>query len=292
MTNLFARRWAINQSSSSDSAFHATPVPFVGVWMTGCGCDLKGATKRKSTMDMNNTTDTLLPIAIEGHTFKPNTDGLWSLNEIHQTLSLADAKRPGQWNNEIRTALDHSGNFHLAHGGANPGTWATEAGTIAYAMWVSPDFYLMVVHAFVTMRNDSILSARMALLAAAEADTKLAKAIPKVDLVDRRLAGNGVPWNEACRMAGVTKPQLAKQYLVHIQRFISKDHPTEYKTILKPSATGFAGGFFKSCSVSYGNDDGFRVTAKGLAWLQGKAQEINTAIAERARRKAAERRKK
>ena len=164
--------------------------------------------------------------------------------------------------------------------------------TIAYAMWVSPDFYLMVVHAFVTMRNDSILSARMALLAAAEADTKLAKAIPKVDLVDRRLAGNGVPWNEACRMAGVTKPQLAKQYLVHIQRFISKDHPTEYKTILKPSATGFAGGFFKSCSVSYGNDDGFRVTAKGLAWLQGKAQEINTAIAERARRKAAERRKK
>lgn len=39
-----------NQSSLSDSAFHATLVPFVGVWMTGCGCDLKGTTKRKSTL--------------------------------------------------------------------------------------------------------------------------------------------------------------------------------------------------------------------------------------------------
>lgn len=242
-------------------------------------------------MSMNITQTELLPILIEGHTFKPNAEGLWSLNEIHQTLSLDPAKEPSEWRNEIQAELSNSGNLR-SKAGRYGGTLATEPGAIAYAMWVSTDFYLMVVHAFVTMRNDSILSARMALLAAAEADTKLAKAIPKVDLVDRRLAGNGVPWNEACRMAGVTKPQLAKQYLVHIQRFVSKDHPTEYKTILKPSPTGFAGGFFKSCSVSYGNDDGFRVTAKGLAWLQGKAQEINIAIAERARRNAAERRKK
>ena len=227
-----------------------------------------------------NTQAELLPIVIEGHTFKSNTDGLWSLNEIHQTLGLVDAKRPGQWNNEIRTALDQSGNFHLAHGGANPGTWATEAGTIAYAMWVSPDFYVMVVHAFVIMRNDSILSARMALLAVAEADTKFAKAVPKVDLVDRRLAGNGVPWNEACRMAGVAKPQLAKSYMVHTKRFVSKDHPTEHKKILKPSTQGFSLGYFKSCSLSYGNEEGYRVTAKGLVWLQEKAQEINEGVRE------------
>ncbi|WP_411389548.1 hypothetical protein [Pseudomonas sp. MPB23] len=238
-------------------------------------------------MNSTNNTD-LLPIVIEGQTFKPNAEGLWSLNEIHQTLGLPEAKRPGQWNNEIRTALDQGGNFHLAYGGANPGTWATEAGTIAYAMWVSPAFYLMVVSAFIAMRNDSILSARMALLAAADAESRLATAVPKVDLVDRRLLGIGVPWNEACRMAGVTKPQLAKHYMVATRRFVSTEHPTEYRKIIKPSSRGFDEGYFKRCSNLHGNDDGFRVTAKGLAWIQGKAMEINTDIAERARKKAAD----
>lgn len=230
----------------------------------------------------------LLPIAIDGQAFKPNPDGLWNLNEIAKALGVTE---PGQWRTSIRRALDQNANLHLAHGGANPGTWATEAGTIAYAMWVSPDFYLMVVHAFVAMRNDSIIRTRLALLAAAESDAKLAQAVPKAELVDRRLAANGIPWGEACRMAGVTKPQLAKQYLVYSGRFVCVEHPSEYRKILKPAPRGFAGGFFKACSLSYGNEDGFRVTASGLAWLQSKAQEINVAIADRARRKAVAKRK-
>lgn len=237
-------------------------------------------------MNMTNNTDTLLPIIIEGHTFKPNADGLWNLNEIAKTLSV---REPGQWRNAVQAALVKDANLHVSHGN---GTLATEAGTIAYAMWVSTDFYLMVVHAFVTMRNDSILSARMALLAAAEADTKLAQAVPKADLIDTRLTGLGITWSQACKLANIAKPQLAKQYLVSTGRFVSRDHPTEYKKIIKPASRAFDWGFFKSCSLSYGNDDGYRVTAKGLAWLQGKAQEINAAIAERARKQAAERRKK
>jgi len=239
-------------------------------------------------MNMINT-DTLLPIEIDGHTFKPNAEGLWSLNEIHQALSLVEAKRPSEWRNAVSVELRTSGNLRSLDGS---GTLATEPGAIAYAMWVSTDFYLMVVRAFVIMRNDSILSARMALLAAAEADIQLAKAVPKADLIDTRLTGSGIPWGQACKLAGVTKPQLAKQYLVHTTHFVSQEHPTEYRKILKPASRAFAGGFFKSCSLSYGNEDGYRVTAKGLAWLQGKTQEINTAIAERARKQAAERRKK
>ena len=239
-------------------------------------------------MYMTNHADTLLPIVIDGHTFKPNAEGQWSLNEIHQTLSLAEAKRPSEWRNAVSVELRTSGNLRSFDGS---GTLATEPGAVAYAMWVSTDFYLMVVHAFVTMRNDAILSARMTLLAAAEADTKLAKAIPKAELIDARLTGSGIPWAEACKLAGVIKPHLAKQYLSHTNHFVSQEHPTEYRRILKPASRAFAGGFFKSCSVSYGNDDGYRVTAKGLAWLQEKAHEINTAIAERARKAAAQRRK-
>ena len=236
----------------------------------------------------NNQTD-LLPIVIDGHTFTANQDRMWNLNEAHRELGLPDTKAPSQWRNAVADELRASANLQIID---KVGTLATEAGTIAYARWVSTDFYLMVVHAFVTMRNDSILSARMALLAAAEADTKLAKAIPKADLIDTRLTGLGITWGQACKLANIAKPQLAKQYLVSTGRFVSRDHPTEYKKIIKPATRAFDWGFFKYCSVSYGNDDGYRVTAKGLAWLQEKAQEINAAIAERARKQAAERRKK
>ncbi|OEC42125.1 hypothetical protein A7D27_12420 [Pseudomonas sp. 1D4] len=229
-----------------------------------------------------------LPIVIEGHSFKPNSEDLWSLNEVHRELSLPESKSPSEWRNAVATELRTSGNLRSLDGS---GTWATEAGAIAYAMWVSTDFYLMVVYAFVTMRNDAILSARLALLAAAAADTKLSRVIPKADLIDSRLTGSGIPWGQACKLAGISKPQLAKEYLVHTKRFAVSEHPTEGRRVLKPAAKGFTGGYFKSCSLGFGNDEGFRVTAKGLAWLQEKTQEINAAIAERDRKNAANRRK-
>ncbi|WP_411381532.1 KilA-N domain-containing protein [Pseudomonas sp. MPB26] len=243
-----------------------------------------------NSIDVTNATNTLLPIAINGHSFKPNDDGLWSLNEIHQALNLDPAKQPSEWRNDIQAELSNSGNLR-SKAGRYGGTSATESGAIAYAMWVSTDFYLMVVSAFVAMRNDSILSARLSLLAAAEADSKLAKAIPKADLIDSRLTGAGIPWTQACRLAGINQPQLAARYLVHIQKFVSTHHPFESREALRPSLQGFSGGYFKSCSMRFGNEDGYRVTAKGLVWLQERAQEINAAIAERNRKKAAERRK-
>lgn len=97
-------------------------------------------------MFTHNTQAELLPIVIEGHTFKPNTDGLWSLTEIHQTLNLPESKRPGQWDNEVSNRLLSCGNFHKVD---KVGSFADELGTIAYAMWVSTDFFLMVARAFV-----------------------------------------------------------------------------------------------------------------------------------------------
>ena len=230
-----------------------------------------------------------LPIVIEGRAFEPNVDGLWSLNAIHRELCLPESKSPSEWRNAVAEELRTSGNLRSLDGS---GTWANEPGAIAYAMWVSTHFYLMVTHAFVAMRNDSILSARVALLAAAKADTMLTKAIPKADLIDTRLTGLGITWGQACKLSGISKPQLAKQYLVHINLFVAKDHPTQYKKVLKPIPKGFSEGYFKPCSMKYGNDDGFRVTAKGLAWLQVQAQKINAAIAERISRQAAEARRK
>jgi len=82
---------------------------------------------------------------------------MWNLNEIAKALNVDE---PGQWRTAVRRELDRNANLHLAHGGSNPGTYATEAGTIAYAMWVSTEFYLMVIHAFVAMRNSAIRDAK------------------------------------------------------------------------------------------------------------------------------------
>ncbi|MFW9082804.1 hypothetical protein ACOI9X_26570 [Pseudomonas sp. P2757] len=229
-------------------------------------------------MNVTDNKAELLPIVIEGHKFEPGAEGLWSLNEIHQTLSLAESKRPSEWRNAVSVELRTSGNLRSLGGS---GTLASEPGAIAYAMWVSTDFYLMVVHAFVTMRNDAILSSRMASLALVKKDKQLADNMPKADAFMHKADTIGLSWSEACRAAGVQFPSLAQSYLVHAKRFTSKDHPTEHRKILRPKPEGFSLGFFKACSTAYGNADGFRVTAKGLVWLEEKAKEINEACRQR-----------
>lgn len=60
----------------------------------------------------NNQTD-LLPIVIEGQTFKPNEDGMWNLNEIAKTLNV---REPGQWRNAVQAALIKDANLHVSQG--------------------------------------------------------------------------------------------------------------------------------------------------------------------------------
>ncbi|MBK3469778.1 KilA-N domain-containing protein [Pseudomonas carnis] len=224
-------------------------------------------------MFTNNQTD-LLPIVIEGQTFIANTEGMWSLNEIHQTLGLPEAKRPGQWNNEIRTALDQGGNFHLAYGGANPGTWATEAGTIAYAMWVSPAFYLMVVNAFLAMRNSAVRELR-------QKDALLDANMPKASTLDMKARGAGLTWTEACRVAGIQQPRLALEFLAKGPMFVHVCDDFGGRTgQIRPKQQGFSSGAFVAASSNFGNREGWRVKPSGLDWLRGKTEIINGGVAE------------
>lgn len=230
----------------------------------------------------------LLPIIIDGHTFAPNADGLWNLNEIHKGLTLADSKVPSEWNNAVQAELSNSGNIRNK-AGRYGGTWATELGTIAYAMWVSVDFYLMVARAFILMRNDAVLQKRVALLALDKANDKLTTAIPKADLIDSRLrpAGPGVTWGDACKMAGIRNPKLAKEYLAARGAFTrAVDAFGDPTGSWRPKVAAFRAGHFKDAQHSRGNKEGWRVTGLGLARLQERAEEVNTAIDERNKRKA------
>ncbi|EMT4801658.1 KilA-N domain-containing protein [Escherichia coli] len=98
--------------------------------------------------------EVVLPVIVDGYHWACNQDRMWNLNELHKELELPSAKEPGQWRSSVRTLLDQDANLHVAHGGSTPGTWATEEAAIAYAMWVSPDFYLKVIRAFIALRND------------------------------------------------------------------------------------------------------------------------------------------
>lgn len=100
--------------------------------------------------------EVVLPVIVDGYHWACNQDRMWNLNELHKELELPSAKEPGQWRSSVRTLLDQDANLHVAHGGSTPGTWATEEAAIAYAMWVSPDFYLKVIRAFIALRNDKV----------------------------------------------------------------------------------------------------------------------------------------
>lgn len=228
-----------------------------------------------------------LPIVIEGHSFICHDQRMWNLNEIHRVLGLPASKMPSEWNNKIRTQLDRSGNFRTVNGDGG-GTWATEAGAVAYAMWVSTDFYLMVINAFIFMRNDAIVRERVAVKQADEANANLSIAAPKADIFDGRLTNGGsVPWNWACKSLGLA-PMKLKEGLKRSGKFVQKWNPDSYADELRPQEKAFSIGLFVTKSVM--GKDTWQVTAKGYAWMQGNAQKWRELIADGDRLKAAERR--
>lgn len=234
-------------------------------------------------MDMNNNQTDLLPIVIEGHTFKPNAEGLWSLNEIHQTLSLDPTKEPSEWRNEIQTELSNSGNLR-SKAGRYGGTLATEPGAIAYAMWVSTGFYLMVVDAFVAMRNSALSELR-------HKDALLDANMPKASTLDMKARGAGLTWTEACRVAGIQQPRLALDALVSVGVFVYPvDNFGTREGSARPPKSAFEAGAFVKVSSDFGNREGWRVKPGGLDWLRSKTEKINLKVVEmKARKEKAQR---
>lgn len=216
----------------------------------------------------NNQTD-LLPIVIEGQIFKPNAEGLWSLNEIHKTLNLSEAKRPSEWSNAVSAELLASGNFRKVD---KVGSFADELGAIAYAMWVSTDFYLMVAGAFLAMRNSAVRELR-------QKDALLDANMPKATTLDLKARGAGLAWTEACRVAGVQQPRLALAELVKMKWFVYPvDSFGSPEGSPRPKKQGFAVGAFVKVSTDFGNKEGWRVKPRGLDWLNKHAEEVNLRV--------------
>lgn len=229
----------------------------------------------------------VLPIVINEHSFICNDQRMWNLNEIHRVLRLEDRKSPSDWNNKVRDALSSSGNFRTSNGN---GTWATEEGTVAYAMWVSTDFYLMVIRAFIFMRNDAVIRERVAVKQADEANAGLSIAAPKADIFDGRLSrGGSVPWNWACKALGLA-PMKLKEGLTRSRKFVQKWDPDSCTDAIRPASKAFERGLFVEKTVM--DKRTWQVTASGYAWMEENAQKWRELIVEGDRLKAVVRRAK
>ncbi len=234
-------------------------------------------TNTSDNIDISETTEPLLPITIEGQSFQPNSEGLWSLTEINKALPTL-TKPPAQWRGRDRDYFDRCADLHTVHGD-NGGSYATERATIAYAMACSLDFYVMVVDAFVAMRNHAVSELR-------HKDVLLDANMPKALTLDMKARGAGLTWTEACRVAGVQHPRLALDALVPMGAFVYlMDNFGSRVGSPRPRKRGFEVGAFVKVSTDFGNREGWRVKPRGLDWLRRKVQKINSLVAEEKARK-------
>nr|WP_314899171.1 hypothetical protein [uncultured Deefgea sp.] len=127
---------------------------------------------------------TFAPLWIEGKKFIPDDQGRWSLNEIHRELGLQVNREPSEWRTKqaalfrVGTTAENAAVTHCHlitenNGRAGSDTKASEAATIAYAMWVSDDFYLEVIEAFSLLRSIAVELAQGRKAKAAAFDRKL-----------------------------------------------------------------------------------------------------------------------
>lgn len=82
-----------------------------------------------------------------------NEAGEFNLNDIWNQCKLPETKRPSEWRTDVKKALEASANLRKVD---KIGTYATEQGVYAYAMWVSTEFYLIVVEAFTALVNGEV----------------------------------------------------------------------------------------------------------------------------------------
>lgn len=85
-----------------------------------------------------------------------NEAGMFNLNDIWNKCNLPDAKRPRSWRNDVRKAMERSTNLYSDKQGNGNATWATEQAVYAYAMFVSTEFYMLVVEAFTALVNGEV----------------------------------------------------------------------------------------------------------------------------------------
>lgn len=106
-------------------------------------------------------------LMIAGTDVRRDSQGRYSLNDLHRASGGQDGDRPSKWL-ETQSAKDlvvvletKAGKPALvsSHGGAAPGTYAAEQLVVAYAAWISADFHLEVIDTFLSAKKEAVRQA-------------------------------------------------------------------------------------------------------------------------------------
>lgn len=224
-------------------------------------------------------TSVVLPVIVDGYVWECNQDRMWNLNELHKAKDLPASKVPSKWDNEIQRHLANSRNF-VSLEGRNGGTWATEQGAIAYAMWVSPDFYMTVINAFIALRNDNVVKAHNL----AKQNQKLK---PISDIEMDKLRSHGWAITDGIKKAGIPHAVLVNRMLKSGQfhnPFYVKRPPRDLSEVSKgawsANEKGRINGYWKRPEGDGRfNNDGVKVIEKGFEWFKENHSEINRQVA-------------
>jgi hypothetical protein len=210
-------------------------------------------------------------IKLMGKVFESNEDGFLDLNEICKGCSLGNNKLPSEWKNKVKSALVGTDNIRVvtlprATGEvrAKFGTLATEKGAVAYAMWVSVDFYIQVVDSFVALRNGEVEKAiSIASDTMSEADAHYLK---------RQARLKGMFWSEASAYSGITNPLICKQMLLSHPKFNYFD---EDGNVNEEDAV--ATRYFYNRGNKFTKSVRLCVTVEGRKWMRDNSNWFNNA---------------
>jgi hypothetical protein len=134
-------------------------------------------------------------------------------------------------------------------------TLATETATIAYAMWVSVEFYMLVIQGFALLRSIAIRSAQ----------TRKGGN----EAFQARLAGHGITVSEMARSLGIKNPTHLLAFC--IDRYTSMESCDPDVRKVRDNWKGF---FRHEQASSYGARQQFRVLTKGYELFQKHQAEL------------------
>lgn len=91
-------------------------------------------------------------LTIDGHLIRQFFGDLYCLNDLHKAAGGVERLRPPFWIRTKSTQKIIKGvekirpmAIHVIRGGIIQGTYASKELVFAYAMWISPEFYIRVI---------------------------------------------------------------------------------------------------------------------------------------------------
>lgn len=204
-------------------------------------------------------------ITVENKTFESNEDGMLNLNSIWKECGLGENKRPSQWRNDVSRSFFESANLQSREvatvGGSNltsKALFADEEATIGYAMFVSVDFYRIVVKAFVALRQGAVEEAQR--LAA------LTKTVEETHYLKRQERVLGMSWDESCAYAGIVNSQACRHMLLAhpLFTFFEKNSRGDYYV----TTSGAESGYFYNRGNVFNENTVMKVSKEGRLWLK------------------------